>query len=67
MKKYVTYTVEIPIEEGGELAERLEEIAERNGASTKSIVDAAVQLGVYEHMRRNLAVMECSPPQMTGK
>ena len=66
MKKYVTYTVEIPVEEGSELAKQLKEIAERNGASTKNVADAAVQLGVYEHMRRNLAIMKCTPPQMTA-
>lgn len=61
MKKYVTYTVQIPIEEGGELHKRLEAVAEQKGCSVQRVVDAVVQLGVYGHMEGNLALYEKSP------
>ena len=61
MAKYVTYTVEIPIEVGGELAKRLETVAERDGCSVQSVVDTVVQLGIYGQISRNLALIEDSP------
>ena len=62
MAKYVTYTVQIPIEEGGELAKKIEAVAKRNGLSVESIVDTAVQLGIYGHIEGNLATLERAAP-----
>ena len=61
MKKYVTYTVEIPIEEGGELHKRIEALAKDRNMLPEDVVSTVVQLGVYWHMEGNVALYEKSP------
>lgn len=61
MKKYVTYTVEIPIEEGGELHKRIEALAKDRNMLPEDVVSTVVQLGVYWHMEGNVARYEKSP------
>lgn len=61
MAKYVTYTVEIPIQAEGELEKRLEVVAARNHCTVQSVVDTVVQLGIYGHIQGNLALLEQSP------
>lgn len=61
MAKYVTYTVEIPIEEGSEMAHRIEALAKSRNMLPEDVVASVVQLGVYGHMEGNLALYEKSP------
>lgn len=61
MKKYVTYTVQIPVEEGGELHERIEAMAKNRNMLPEDAVSTVVQLGIYGHMESNLALYEQSP------
>lgn len=61
MKKYVTYTVQIPIEAGGELAKRIEDLAKSRNMLPEDVVAGVVQLGVYGHMEGNLALYEKTP------
>lgn len=52
------YTVAVPVEEGSELAERLNAVAEKTCCSVQAVVDTVVQLGVYGHMEGNLTLYE---------
>lgn len=61
MKKYVTYTVEIPIEEGSEMAKRIEALAKKQNKVPEDVVASVVQLGIYGHMECNMALYEKSP------
>lgn len=61
MKKYVTYTVEIPIEEGGEMHERIKALAESRNMLPEDVVAFVVQVGIYGHMEGNMALYEKTP------
>lgn len=61
MKTYVTYTVQIPVEEGSEMHKRIEALAESRNMLPEDVVAATVQLGVYGHMECNMALYEKSP------
>lgn len=61
MGKYITYTVKIPVEEGGELAQRIEALAKSRDMLPEDIVNSVVQLGIYGHMEGNMALYEKSP------
>lgn len=61
MKKYVRYTVQIPLEEESELHKRIKMLAQRMNIPPEDVVAATVQLGVYGHMECNMALYEKSP------
>lgn len=61
MKKYVTYTVEIPIEEGGQLHKRIEALAKDRNMLPEDVVAFIVQVGVCGHMEGNMALYEKTP------
>lgn len=61
MKKYVTYTVEIPIEEGGELHKRIEALAKDRNMRPEDVAAFVVQVGIYGHMEGNMTLYEKTP------
>lgn len=59
-EKLKFYTVSIPLEKGGDIVRRLESIAEVRGTSFESILDDAVNIGLWKHIERNLDLLERS-------
>ena len=60
MKKYVTYTVQILIEENSELDRRIKDLAKRQNTPPEDVVDLMCRWGISGHMERNLELCEKS-------
>lgn len=60
MKKYVTYTVQIIIEENSELDKRIKDLAKRRNESPEDVLDLMCRWGLSGHIERNLSLCEKS-------
>ena len=60
MGKIKFYTITVAMEESGDLISRLEGVAGARGTSFESILDDAVNIGLWKHIERNLDLLEIS-------
>ena len=63
MAKTILFSVEIPVEEDGDIHQRLKALAERSGNSVDQELTWAVVLGINHHIRRNLRTTEAQYQQ----
>lgn len=57
-KKYYHQQVDIILEEGGDLYQRIAALAEAQGHSLETEVESAVTASLWHHMKRNVECME---------